>query len=73
MLDLEAYDRSRHALRQPTWWLLYLIGFLLVSGIGVLERYLPDSVGRTVLECAVVVLAFGLMLLWRHSNRARWS
>ena len=73
MLELEAYDSSRHALRRPTWWLLYLIGLLLVSGVGVLERYVPDSPLRTVLECAVVILAFGLMLLWRHCNRARWA
>ena len=51
----------------------HLIGLLLVSGVGVLERYLPDSPMRTVLECALVILAFGLMLVWRRCNRARWT
>ena len=73
MFNLEAYDRSQHGLKKPAWWCLYLIGLLLVSGVGVLERYLPDSHMRTVLECSLVILAFGLMLLWRHCNRARWT
>ena len=73
MLQLEAYDSSRHVRRQPAWWLLYLIGFLLVGGVGALDRFLPASPVRTVLECAVVILAFGLMLVWRHCNRARWA
>lgn len=70
MLERTAYDHSPLA-PQPAWWCLYLIGFLLIGGVGVLERYLPDSPLRTALECAVVVLAFGLMLFWRHRNRAR--
>jgi len=73
VLELEAYDRARHTLRRPTWWLLYLIGLLLVGGVGLLERVLPDGPTRTVLECGVVILAFALMLLWRHVNRARWA
>jgi len=73
VLELEAYDRSRHALRKPAWWPLYLVGLLMVGGVGLLERVLPDSPLRTVLECAVVILAFGLMMVWRHCNRARWS
>jgi len=73
VLQLEAYDSSRHLRRQPAWWLLYLIGFLLVGGMGVLERFLPDGLVRTVLECAAVFLAFGMMLVWRHYNRVRWA
>jgi len=52
---------------------LYLVGLLLVGGVGLLERVLPDRPLRTVLECAVVILAFGLMLVWRRCNRARWE
>jgi len=72
MLDIEAYDRSRHAARKPAWWALYTIGFLLVGAEGLLERYIPPGPARTVLECAVVILGFGLMLFWRRCNRARW-
>ena len=39
---------------------------------GLLERYIPPGPARTVLECAVVILGFGLMLFWRRCNRARW-
>ena len=73
MLDIQAYDPAQHTLRRPAWWCLYVIGLMLVGGVGVLERYLPDSPVRTVLECALVILAFGLMLVWRHCNRARWT
>lgn len=73
MLELEAYDPALRTLRRPAWWCLYVIGLLLVSAVGVLERYLPDSPIRTVLECSLVILAFGLMLVWRRCNRARWA
>ena len=73
MFKLEKYDRSYDTRRKPAWWLLYGINVLLVGGVGVLERYLPAGPVRTVLECAVVIVAFGLMLLWRRSNRARWT
>ena len=59
-------------MKQPMWWLLYVIGFLLVVGVGLVERYVPAGPLRTVLECAVVIVAFSLMLAWRHVNRARW-
>ncbi|HET7343819.1 MAG TPA: hypothetical protein VFL90_20310 [Methylomirabilota bacterium] len=72
VFQLEGYDTSRHAHRQPAWWALYLIGLLLVGGIGLLERHVPVGPVRTVLECCVVIIAFGLMLFWRHCNRARW-
>ena len=73
MLELEAYDPAQHALKRPAWWCLYVITLLLVSAVGALERYLPDSPIRTVLECGLVILAFGLMLVWRRCNRARWA
>ena len=72
MLDIEAYDRLRHGPKQPAWWALYTIGLLLVGAVGLLERYIPPGPARTVLECAVVILGFGLMMLWRRCNRARW-
>jgi hypothetical protein len=72
MLELEAYDTARHAPRKPAWWALYMVGVLLIGSVGVLERYIPPGPARTVLECTAVILAFGLMLLWRHCNRVRW-
>jgi hypothetical protein len=72
MFELQAYDMARHVRRKPAWWLLYIIGVVLVGGIGLIERFVPAGSARTVLECAVVIVAFGLMLLWRCCNRARW-
>jgi hypothetical protein len=72
VLDILTYETSRQTRRQPAWWVLYLIGLLLVGGVGLLERYVPAGPARTVLECFVVTVAFGLMLVWRHCNRARW-
>jgi len=43
-----------------------------VGRVGLVERSVPAGPLRTVLECTVVIVAFGLMLLWRHCNRARW-
>jgi hypothetical protein len=70
--ELEAYDRSRPVVRKPAWWALYTIALGLAVAIGLLEVYIPAGAARTVLECAVVVLAFSLMLFWRRGNRARW-
>lgn len=72
MFQLDVSHRSRHQVRKPAWWMLYAIGILLVGAIGLLERDLPPGTARTVLECAVVVLGFGLMLFWCHFNRAHW-
>jgi len=73
VIDIDAYDTSRHTLRKPAWWALYMIGILAVGSVGLLERYVPPGPARTVLECAAVFFGLGLMLLWRHCNRARWS
>ena len=72
MFELQTHETSRAARREPAWWVLYLIGLLLVGGVGLLERYVPAGPVRTVLESLVVAAAFGLMLVWRHCNRARW-
>ena len=73
VLELDADDPTQHRLKRPAWWCLYVIALLLVSAVGAMERYLPDGPMRTVLECSLVILAFGLMLVWRRCNRARWA
>jgi hypothetical protein len=73
MFHMEVYERSRHPLGKPTWWLLYAIWLFLVAGVGMLEWFLPAGGGRTALECGVVVVAFGLTQVWRRCNRARWT
>ena len=72
MFDLGAYDRSRNLAKKPAWLALYAIAATLIGAMGLLERYVPPGPARTVRECAVVLLGFGLMLFWRHCNRARW-
>jgi hypothetical protein len=72
MFQLHASDRPRHQLRKPAWWMLYTVGFALVGAVGSLELNVPPGAVRTVLECAAVIFGFGLMLFWRHCNRARW-
>jgi hypothetical protein len=54
---------------KPAWWQLYGLGVLLVALIGAIEVGLPPGALRTILESAVVVLGFGLMLVWRRHNR----
>ena len=49
------------------------VGSAVVQGglVGkIIKKFGPT---RTVIECAVVILAFGLMLVWRHFNRSRWA
>jgi hypothetical protein len=72
MLQLYVSERAGHQVRKPTWWMLYASVLFLVGAVGWLELTVPSGAVRTVLECAVVILGFGLMLFWRHRNRARW-
>lgn len=58
---------------KPAWWQLYGIGLLVVLLIGVIEVGVPSAPLRTVLECAALVVGFGLMLAWRHYNRAAFD
>ena len=54
---------------KTAWWQLYGLGALLVALIGAIEVGVPPGALRTILECAAVVLGFGLMLVWRRHNR----
>jgi len=58
---------------KPPWWQLYGLGVLLVALIGVIEVDVPAGTLHTILESAAVVLAFGLMLVWRRHNRAAFD
>src|SRR5262245_4495172 len=73
VFKVERHDRGVDVGQKPAWWLLYAINFLLVGAVGILERTVPAGPLRTVLECLAVIIALGLMLLWRRCNRARWA
>ena len=40
---------------------------------GVIEVDVPTGTLRTILESAAVILAFGLMLVWRRHHRAAFD
>jgi hypothetical protein len=54
---------------KPRWGLLYLIAITLVVLVGMTEAVVPAGPARTVLETFVVLVGFGLMLVWRRANR----
>jgi hypothetical protein len=55
--------------KRPTWWLLYVIGALMVAVVGLAEM-LVDSEGlRKVLETLALVVGFGLTRIWVRLNR----
>lgn len=54
---------------QPTWWLLYAIAALLVVVVGLVEIFVAAGGLRTLLEALAVIGGFGLIRLWRRSNR----
>jgi len=54
---------------QPTWWLLYAIAGLLVVIVGLLETLVDAGALRKILEVLAVLGGFGLIGLWRRSNR----
>ena len=58
---------------KPPWWHLYGLGVLLVALIGVIEVDVPIGTLRAILESAAVILAFGLMLVWRRHHRAAFD
>jgi hypothetical protein len=54
--------------QKPNWWLLYLTAPLLLALL-VMESQLPYSpVIHRIAEFAIVLLGFGLMLLWVRAN-----
>ena len=58
---------------KPAWSLLYVIVLVQTGLLAVIEVSTPPGPFRTALESVVVVIAFGLMLLWRRVNRARFD
>jgi len=45
----------------------------LVALIGEIEIFISTGALRTILESATVIVAFGLMVLWRHHNRVAFD
>ena len=58
---------------KPAWSLLYVIVLFQAGLVALIEVAVPPGALRTILESAVVIAAFGLMLLWRRLNRARFD
>ena len=69
MLRQERLVRCNTRSPQPTWWLLYIFAALLVAIVGLLEVCVDGGALRKVLEALAVIGGFGLIGLWRRSNR----
>ncbi|HXD99778.1 MAG TPA: hypothetical protein VN646_24705 [Candidatus Acidoferrum sp.] len=54
---------------RPTWWLLYVIGALLVAVVGLVEMFVDGQGLREILETMAVVSGFGLIGVWLRRNR----
>lgn len=54
---------------RPTWWLLYVIGALLVAVVGLVEMFADGQGLREILETMAVVSGFGLIGVWLRRNR----
>ena len=54
---------------RPTWWLLYVIGALLVAVVGLVEMFVDGQGLREILETMAVVSGFGLIGVWLGRNR----
>ncbi len=54
---------------RPAWWLLYAIAALLVAVVGLVEVFVVTGGLRVLLEALAVIGGFGLLTLWRRSNR----
>ena len=54
---------------KPTWWVLYLIGLILIGLLGLVEASVPSGALRTLLEAILVILMLGLMVTWVMHNR----
>jgi len=54
---------------RPAWWLLYSIAALLVTMLGLVEKFVEGGGLREILEAATVVAGFGLISFWLQRNR----
>ena len=54
---------------RPAWWLLYLIGVLVVAVAGLVDIFVDGAWLRETLETMAVIGGFVLAVLWRRSNR----
>ena len=65
----ERSGRYRTRAPRPAWWLLYTIAALLVAVVGLVEVFVVAGGLRALLEALAVIGGFGLLALWRWSNR----
>ncbi len=68
----EGHNMERHLVEQrPSWWLLYAVAAVMVGLVALVETSVAADGPRVMLEIAVVVTTFALMLRWVHANRGR--
>jgi protein-S-isoprenylcysteine O-methyltransferase Ste14 len=58
--------RYRSPDRQPAWWALYGIFVLAAALLGLVMLANPPDFEQTVLDSAIVVVAFSLAALWAY-------
>lgn len=56
--------------KKPNWGWLYALGPLLVGLLLFARRQLLSRPGHMLLQCAIVLLVYGLLTLWLQTNRA---
>jgi hypothetical protein len=63
---------ERHLIeKRPNWWLLYAIAAVMVALVALVETSVAGERARVMLEIAVVVTIFALMLRWVRANSGR--
>ena len=63
---------ERHLIEQrPTWWKLYAIMVVMLALVALVETSVAQEQSRIVLEIALVIAMFGLIMRWVRVNRAR--
>ena len=54
---------------RPCWLMLYLVAGLVVALVGLAEVFVDGDTLRTIVETALVVVGFGLLVAWVRFNR----
>jgi hypothetical protein len=61
-------EQSRRGGR-PAWWVLYVIGALMIAVVGLVEVFVDGERSRKVFETLAVVAGFGVTRIWVRFNR----
>lgn len=55
---------------RPKWWRLYALGPLMMGLLILESRFALSPAIHQALEGGIILVTFGLMVLWVHANRA---